>query len=241
MSRFTYALLALWFAISFSVSAHAAQYRITYTGSVTIGRDNGGIFTAPGTDLSGFSYIDQFILDTGVGATSFDNGLYSTIDGINMASPLKASLTINGRTFQFGNKPLTHGSAGQSNFFDGTNHALYDEVTHFVQDFDNGAYFNYDFNRITSFDNNIVNSSSYTANLFYVVQPLDRLDGNFSICEGCTSSITASGNLKPQTVRIEGLAASVPEPKSWAMMLVGFGAVGASVRSRRFAAISRFA
>ncbi len=33
-------------------------------------------------------------------------------------------------------------------------------------------------------------------------------------------------------------APDVPEPASWAMMLVGFGAIGAATRSRRKAAVS---
>lgn len=34
-------------------------------------------------------------------------------------------------------------------------------------------------------------------------------------------------------IRIEGAATAVPEPASWALMIVGFGAVGAAVRGRR--------
>jgi hypothetical protein len=35
--------------------------------------------------------------------------------------------------------------------------------------------------------------------------------------------------------RLFGLTASVPEPASWAMMLVGFGMIGTAIRSRRVA------
>ncbi len=231
-------------AVGFSGYANAALFKITYTGTITSGFDYGGMFYAPGTDLTGVPYSDEFILDTSTGAMSFDNGVTSSIDGLNNFSPITAKLTINGVSFQYGNKPLTHGSASQSNFFDGSNHAVYDEVSHYVQDFDNGAYFNYNWNRITSFDNNIVDTSDYTANLYYAAQPLDRLDGAFLVwqsdprfigypaCGGF--SCYASGGLRPETVRIEGIAApSVPEPATWAMMIAGFGSVGSARRFLR--------
>jgi hypothetical protein len=37
------------------------------------------------------------------------------------------------------------------------------------------------------------------------------------------------------------LSSAVPEPGTWAMMLVGFGAIGASMRRRRSKQIPQFA
>jgi len=40
------------------------------------------------------------------------------------------------------------------------------------------------------------------------------------------------------TLGIEGIGPGIPEPASWAMMLVGFAAIGGAMRSRREAAIT---
>jgi hypothetical protein len=41
-------------------------------------------------------------------------------------------------------------------------------------------------------------------------------------------------------VRIGGVAAAVPEPGTWALMLLGFGAVGVSMRRRRTTHLPQF-
>ena len=50
-------------------------------------------------------------------------------------------------------------------------------------------------------------------------------------------NIGAGGGSVNDTINISG-AGAVPEPASWAMMLVGFGFIGASLRQRRRAAVS---
>ena len=53
-----------------------------------------------------------------------------------------------------------------------------------------------------------------------------------------TSNAAGDNDSGLDNVRITGEVAAVPEPVSWAMMLAGFGAIGASMRSRRKSAIS---
>ncbi|WP_394648929.1 PEPxxWA-CTERM sorting domain-containing protein [uncultured Sphingomonas sp.] len=45
--------------------------------------------------------------------------------------------------------------------------------------------------------------------------------------------VPQNGSASPIGVRISGVAAAVPEPATWAMMLLGFGMVGAASRHRR--------
>lgn len=43
------------------------------------------------------------------------------------------------------------------------------------------------------------------------------------------------------TLNISELTAAVPEPGTWAMLILGFGVIGASIRHRRRATVGRFA
>lgn len=44
---------------------------------------------------------------------------------------------------------------------------------------------------------------------------------------------TAGENIQIDNIRLEGSIAAVPEPATWAMMIVGFGGIGATLRRRR--------
>jgi hypothetical protein len=46
------------------------------------------------------------------------------------------------------------------------------------------------------------------------------------------------GNAGRATLTISSLNSAVPEPATWAMMIVGFGAIGASLRSGRRSVLS---
>ena len=53
-------------------------------------------------------------------------------------------------------------------------------------------------------------------------------------------SIAANGTIGDvRQIRIGGVAAGVPEPATWAMMLLGFGAAGTLLRTRRRYALAR--
>jgi hypothetical protein len=84
--------------------ASAATVYITYTGTVSNGYDRGGLFGPEGANLSGDSYVANYVFDTSLGVTysspiqnyAFGGSSYSD------ASPaLSASVTINGRTVAF--------------------------------------------------------------------------------------------------------------------------------------------
>ncbi|TAL35659.1 MAG: PEP-CTERM sorting domain-containing protein [Phenylobacterium sp.] len=47
-------------------------------------------------------------------------------------------------------------------------------------------------------------------------------------------SIAANGTIGDiRQIRIGGIQAAVPEPATWTMMILGFGAAGAMLRTRR--------
>lgn len=67
------------------------------------------------------------------------------------------------------------------------------------------------------------------------------LDGasNLSLIQRGEGTIRLGGaRLRIETADADGAPAPVPEPAGWAMMLLGFGAAGAAVRSRRKVAVA---
>ncbi|HWI85757.1 MAG TPA: PEPxxWA-CTERM sorting domain-containing protein, partial [Sphingomonas sp.] len=90
---------------------------------------------------------------------------------------------------------------------------------------------------LSSTVNNIVNSSNYTDPLDHVVGPGDDVSGWFQIYTvdfNDTMLEYAYGNFFPTHVSIQLAAAqAVPEPASWAMLIIGFGLTGASLRGNR--------
>lgn len=70
--------------------------------------------------------------------------------------------------------------------------------------------------------------NSYTGEMLYTgdeASPTFRL-GSFGLSDGASIRITVDGIAPPPT-------GDVPEPASWAMMIAGFGMVGAGLRTRR--------
>lgn len=64
---------------------------------------------------------------------------------------------------------------------------------------------------------------------------------NFNATGISSVQITADSPFAIDNVRLNAVAAAVPEPATWAMMLVGFGAIGFSMRRRRSAQALRTA
>ena len=106
----------------------------------------------------------------------------------------------------------------------------------------------------TSAEFNLFNASADTGSVAITVNGVTQnfAVGNgqnffgFSATGGDTiSSISfntnGSGVQDLRQVRVGGIAAAVPEPGTWALMLFGFGAVGVSMRRRRTTHIQQFA
>lgn len=235
--KFALALAATASIIAFSSPVSAASWLITYKGHVTNGYDATGEFGTAGATLDGQAFTAVYKLVEKTGAIIVHEPNFSTITGTfyDGNNPLSANVTIKGLTVFFtGDIFNSFSTASQSdNFLD------YDAVSHDVQDSENSSsqfVNNHINNYISSNVNNIVNSSDYRQNLNYQTQFGDTSYGYFAVgtydFSNGMSVHDVYATLYNDSVTISPLNA-VPEPASWALMITGFGLLGAAARGRR--------
>jgi hypothetical protein len=198
-----------------------------YTGTVAYGFDQTGVFAAPGSDLTGYSWVATYTYDKALGGYQFtdgvnyDNSYGGPGYGIAGSPVLSSTITINGVT-----RSLPGAWAGYA--YTGT----YPFVQHYNQDYS---------------DDGITYISNYNNNYSYVAGTPASLDQNFgpvasAISYGytqweafdyTTSTYTEYAYASMSTDAVYSVGNAVPEPASWALMITGFGLVGAAVRRRR--------
>jgi PEP-CTERM motif len=233
-------------ALALPLQVEAATVVITYQGIVDSGFDITGVFGQAGQDLTGLSYTSVYTLtEPTTGAIVNNDGTTgSTYGGTNygVASPLSATLTINGVTKSVAGSYI--GIAQQVdglpslNDFDLVFHEAQDQTNTPIEESNNLIY-----DVIRSDVYSFVNSSNYLDSLTYSVQAGDTASGAFlfyssDLLNGVTP-VYAAGSLTPQTVNIAAFSPSttVPEPETWAMMIAGFGLLGVATRRRRNASV----
>jgi hypothetical protein len=237
-------------ALGMAGSASAGTFLITYKGTVFNSRvDAGDIFGGSGTSLNGKAFTAVYTLtDPKAGGEVFNNGTRAIASGFGVGNPVTGALTINGatRTFGVGTTFRYVGYAEQRNNFAGVvdsvghsasvNEPILDSRNVVIGTRSAGLRLD-----ITSYVNNIVNSTDYTAPLNYSVQSNDFVFGNFSFAErylaGNESRELGEGSLNIASVTIAPFVApptgGVPEPASWALMLGGFALTGGALRGSR--------
>jgi len=214
--------------LSLASSAPAATFLITYTGTISKGFDGTGLFGTRGADLAGLPYKAVYTLtDPKPGAAIFNDGHVGQTHGTFNTNPLTATLTIKGAIQSLDQS----GRAYQRN---GLNSSEPDEIRHEVLN-NFGDDSDLLFHSIVG--GNIVSSSDYRQPLSYTVRPGDSASGAFGFFTIFNTRL-AVGELAPTTVTI---ARVVPEPATWAMMIAGFGLVGATMRRRIAVLKARFA
>jgi hypothetical protein len=198
-----------------------------YTGTVANGYDTTGVFGAPNTDLTGYSWVATYTYDRSLGFYQFTDGVSYDYSyggpgyGVVGSPVLSSTITINGVT-----KSLPGAWAGY--VYTGTSPF----VQHYAQDYS---------------DDGITYTSNYNNNYTYPAGAPASLDQNFGPVAatgsyGYTQWYTydyvtstqieaAYANMGSDAVYSVGNA--VPEPASWALMIAGFGMVGGTLRRRR--------
>ncbi len=227
-------------ALAAPLPAAATIVRVTYTGIVAGGVDVTGVFGAAESDLAGARYRAVTVFDTSRGERSVTSLSESVIGGTRLGTQgpaLSSAITINGITASF----------------------VPDDLSLILSARAPGAPF-LPFSQQYHEANHVLNADGYSENDFikngieddseapllpfgietafgYRVQPSDFV-GNSSFqflhcCDPDGNGYYAYGDLLPQFLRV-----SVPEPGSWAMLIAGFGLVGAAARRRRMASVA---
>lgn len=234
-------------ALLWSGPVQAATYIITYQGTVRNSVDYTGFFGGSGSSLDGLNFTAIYTLTTPLNGAliSGDGVTYSYFSGggqygILHPSPVSATLEINDIVHIISGN--FQGLAGQFNEFGES--PGFDEITHSAigrRDFSSINGFSDDVVqlRIGSYVNDIVQSVNHTSTLTYNTQMGDYPNGSFIFgnylgFDGYGHA-DVRGSLLPTsvTIALAPVAGGVPEPATWALMILGFGMAGVGMRARR--------
>ena len=243
INRFLLPIAAAALSVLTPIAAQAAQFVITYRGTFLSGGDNTGAFGAQGTDFTNAAFTAIYFLNTStVGATTRTDGLtFSEILGgtrANTVSPVSASLTINGFTRAING--LASGEARLQNSDPGLSDSMYHGV---AEENSNTTSFtsNYMYHTVEDGSEGSLipsvnwSSSSWGSSFIYNPSPNNNTGYfQFSTRNNTTGNDEeyAQGLMNIESVTVASVGA-IPEPATWLMMIVGFGMVGASIRSTR--------
>jgi hypothetical protein len=208
----------------------------TYSGVVASGYDQTGVFGAAKTDLAGASYVAIFVYDKTLGAYRASDGVRYDYSyggpGYGNSPIIRSSIAINGVTHTVAGTYA--GSAFTANFTGndpGVEHVSSER-------FDNGI--THKFNELgfnLGFNNSVGLPTSLDQNFGPVAAT--RGFGSFAFY---TFRYSRAGFVQYVYADLSGPAVysvsdpvrnAVPEPASWALMIVGFGMVGVVARRRK--------
>lgn len=222
------AVVTIALGVMAAASANASTQVATYTGTLASGYDYTGLFGAANTDLTGDTYVAKYTYDVSQGdlfiptpgETVFYFGALAgnsyvvsaslKIDGVTQSIAGNNSGAVVSYPADFGvGLGLVEDSVGYFNYLGGS---LYNYIN--IQ---NDA-----FGAVQAFPTSAVpltsTNNQYGAQ-FYV----------FDTSTGLSTTFATVDFTGPGTVQISG----APEPATWAMMLLGVGAVGAGLRMGR--------
>lgn len=232
-------LMAALAVFGLATSASAKVLYVTYNGTITAGEDVTGEVFAAGTDLTGKAFEAVFKVDTANGTGSVSGGDQADIFGGSKyadSNPVvQATLLVGGHSVDFTGTYYSWAQVYTSTYFLGMDPGLLREMT--SNSFNNGvtasnSILSMDFYTSTASPASLLNLFKGTAYIDPIHGNISSGDADFSTYDFTTGQTTHDfhATLTPTSVRV---AASVPEPATWSMLLLGAGAAGSILRRRR--------
>jgi len=190
--------------------ASATAFDITLSGTIATGADDRGLFGPAHRSLGGDAFTIHYVLDPVAMVTTIDTDGVSPLYRFDTAGKMRIEININDRIFSF----------------IGTAQSVYQKTDHAAAGVQ-PAFSRIDFH---GYDG----TNSIAESVAAEDAPLGPL-ATFPSGSLAHSSLNLS--LFGGAVRASSLdnimISTVPEPASWALMLMGFGLIGATMRQRR--------
>jgi PEP-CTERM motif len=209
----------------YATSASASIVDVTYTGMVSGGADPAGAFGLAGANIVGDSYVAYYRINTSLPGTPGSSTTSATVNstaggsGVGNTSPiLSSTVTINGVTVSVGGSWYGY-TYGEN---DGGAAGDLSEQQQFASNSSCGCEVMQNF--IYNYDGTLPASISTPFN--YTIVPTDH---QFAYFQSPADGVIY-GNLTTLDVTVEG---AVPEPSTWAMMILGFAGIGFMAYRRR--------
>jgi hypothetical protein len=206
MKKFGLSILpALLLGAVFSTNASATILDVTFVGTAT-GFDVGGFFVPPNTGFTDSPYVETFVFDSAAGVITNTNPAFPILNFPTPTSAISGALTINGQTYHLGDN-LT------GNFF-------YTFVS---------PHLNFSItSNLFSSDGTVTLTDSIGSLTNPLILPSLLAPFSYTLQAGDFSVGRLTSNLENVTLFATSVTVSeaVPEPSTWAMMLLGFAGVG---------------
>lgn len=222
--RATLGLVA--FALAITAAPAAAAVRIAhFAGTLVSGLDQTGLFGTPGADLAGAAITASYRYDTALGLRNSNPGVSEEVFGgsyFGISSPVtNTRITINGISHDIAS--LTTSTAFTSLGF-GIAFDSYDFEDNALFQTANGAG-NFDVTTLAGFpsalDTLVAPRAVTLSNSYFQFTTFDKVN--------LVQSVRSYGEWEASATFS---VTAVPEPASWALLLIGFGLVGGALRRR---------
>lgn len=228
---------AVALALGLAASAKAGLVTVTYQGVVTSGHDMTGEFGAPGGNLAEDSFTVVYTLDDSVpvSGNSDRNDPPSYSDLLGEPGFMSETVTINGITKKipvssdiFSETHLSTLDSGSPNY-SATDAMILDNTETTLGSGAHAHLIDVD-SEISSPINAFIANSDYHTPFTYMMQAGDAASGVYSDWEldDQTVDIDTYASLAPTSVTV----ADIPEPTTWALLILGVGMIGFAARRR---------
>jgi len=212
MKRF-WAAVALGLCLAGS-GADAAIFQTTFTGTIVSGNDDTGVFGTPNADYVGQSFVATYVFDNSLGnhvPNAVGEALFSGDQFGTPTALVSATFELNGHTVSF----------------DGNWYAIANALSN-----QNGHYLIMDTPPTPTFAHGMDNQLGvpFPVDVGVPFSATGHGGGGISYFDPGQS---ATFNFDTTSIDVRILGGAVPEPQTWAMLIVGFSLCGAFARATR--------